>query len=259
MLLELLRNLIVHRGALVDRLFMKKLKNAKLDTYPDCSAAELGKPFLITATFASRLASVAADAGSALLRFTDSAICGRLVRRRAQMATMADDEIDYGLTKLGGNDSGSAAIEALTPTAMTTMALDLKFRKPGFVLCVAVRLLTFPRLLVGIRPTHCWDTTRKRASLHCAAASCYARRLPLGASQAPERMPNCQRLAGKALLPRSSFTSIWPTAARFGVGVVTGFGIAVLVVDDEQQRRTARRFFSFEAHTLLPIFIAWFS
>lgn len=71
-LLELVRNLILHRGGVVDLQFMKDLTTKQLQSHPDCLAAKTGEPFQINPAIATRLVAAAVDAGTSVLKFVVS-------------------------------------------------------------------------------------------------------------------------------------------------------------------------------------------
>lgn len=68
-LLELIRNLVLHRAGTVDDEFLRRLKDSGLDTHPDCTEAAKDKLFPISADIVTRLSRAAVDAGIQLLRF----------------------------------------------------------------------------------------------------------------------------------------------------------------------------------------------
>jgi hypothetical protein len=67
-LLALVRNLIVHRGNIVDEQFKEDLAAAQLGSHPNCSDLQEGSPFLITPELASKLVAASVNAGLAILQ-----------------------------------------------------------------------------------------------------------------------------------------------------------------------------------------------
>jgi hypothetical protein len=72
LLLEKVRNLILHRGGVVDGKFEKFLQDRHLQSDPHCSGAEKGKPFPINPKVATRLVTASVDAGKELIGFVVS-------------------------------------------------------------------------------------------------------------------------------------------------------------------------------------------
>lgn len=67
-LLELVRNLVLHRAGIVDDTFLKGI-GKRFRNDPDCAQAENGKPFPIDAKVVNRMATAAATVGAGLLEF----------------------------------------------------------------------------------------------------------------------------------------------------------------------------------------------
>lgn len=68
-LLEKVRNIILHCGGLVDQAFMDELRHVKLHTDPDCAGLDVGVRFPINPNMSTRLVAASIDAGKALVKY----------------------------------------------------------------------------------------------------------------------------------------------------------------------------------------------
>lgn len=68
-LLELVRNLTLHRAGIVDQIFLNRLVEKQLSSHSACVQAEKGKSFPVDAVVVTQLAQASAKAGADLLQF----------------------------------------------------------------------------------------------------------------------------------------------------------------------------------------------
>ena len=82
-LLQSIRNLLVHRGGVVDRKFLNRItKKSTKEINPHFTGAEIGKPLPINGTAVAHLVTVMIDSSKKLLTFVDAWLLDRASERQ---------------------------------------------------------------------------------------------------------------------------------------------------------------------------------